>query len=495
MYFDIDKKEINSCLLCHNAPCSNINKKFDIARIIRALRFLNYDYAFDMLNDNYDKSILKEAERLCPNHINITKIFDELNNNKNNLEGTKGYEDVDISLDICGAKIENPFILSSSVVASNYEMCKNAFDIGFAGASFKTISLLDINEASPRFSANKMPNGDWYGFKNIEQLSDHSLEDNLDVFKKLKDKYPNKVIIASIMGRNEEEWEYLANKVESAGADVIECNFSCPNMEYEGTGSDIGQIPSLCKKYIVATKKGTKLPVLAKMTPNITDITEPALSSIEGGADGISAINTIKSITGINLDTLVAYPSVHGQSMIGGFSGPAIKPIALRHIYELNSNDIIKKHHISAMGGITTWQDAVEFLLLGAKSLQMTTSVMQYGYRIVDDLIKGLKIYLAQRNYKSVKEIIGLATQSVVDNNFIDRETIVYPSFNKEKCIGCGRCYISCRDGGHQAITFDEEKRKPILDGKKCVGCQLCSLVCKVKAITQSRRVKKIKNN
>ena len=242
------------------------------------------------------------------------------------------------------------------------------------------------------------------------------------------------------MGRNQEEWEYLAKKVEEAGADVVECNFSCPNME-------------------------------------------------EGGADGISAINTIKSITGVNLDTMVVLPSVHGHSMVGGYSGPAVKPISLRHIYELSSCEQLKNCHISAMGGITTWIDAVEYILLGAGSLQMTTSVMQYGYRIIDDLISGLKIFMVQRNYKKISEFRGKAVSSVVNNNLLERNTVVFPIFNKETCIGCGRCFISCRDGGHQAISFDPENRVPAIDGKECVGCQLCSLVCPTNSITQSRRM------
>ena len=180
-------------------------------------------------------------------------------------------------------------------MASNYEMCARAFEMGWAGASFKTISLMEMHEASPRFSAVRSPQGEWYGFKNIEQLSDHSVEENMECFRRLKEKYPTKVIIASIMGRNEEEWEYLAREATEAGADVIECNFSCPNMEERGTGSDMRQVPEIVRLYSAATRRGTHLPTLAKMTPNITDITVPALAAIEGGADGIAAINTSSS--------------------------------------------------------------------------------------------------------------------------------------------------------------------------------------------------------
>ena len=479
----------STCIVCHDAPCGKVCGKCDTARIMRALRFDNIEAAAAMLPDDYDRSWVEEAEKACPVHVEIGDVLDDLKMRKAGLEGFEGAGDIDLSCDLCGVKLENPFLLSSSVVASSYEMCARAFEMGWAGAAFKTVCLMDMHEASPRFSMVRSQQGDWYGFKNIEQLSDHSLEENLDCFRELKKNYPTKVIVASIMGRNEEEWEYLARKVTEAGADVIECNFSCPNMEEHGTGSDVGQDPETVRRYTAATRRGTNLPILAKMTPNITDMTVPAVQAKLGGADGIAAINTIKSITGVNIDTLVAFPSVHGHSMIGGYSGRAVKPIALRFIADLGRCEALKGLHISGMGGIMTWRDAVEFLLLGAGSLQITTSVMEYGYRIIDDLLLGLKIYMAQRNYRAVSEMIGTGLDSLVENDMLERDTIVFPVFDREKCIGCGRCFLSCRDGGHQAITFHEDTRKVTLNGRKCVGCQLCSLVCPVHAITQSRRI------
>ena len=478
-----------SCILCHDAPCSRACTGCDPGRILRALRFDNAETAASLLPDDYDASWTVEAERCCPAEVAIGDILCGLKEQKARLEGTEGADSIDLSCDICGVKLENPFLLSSSVVASSYEMCARAFEMGWAGVSYKTISRIKIQEASPRFSAVRSARGDWYGFKNIEQLSDHTVEENMEIIRKLKQNYPTKIIIASIMGRNEEEWESIARLVTEAGADVIECNFSCPNMEERETGSDIGQKPELVRRFTEAAKRGTSVPVLAKMTPNITHITEPAIASVEGGADGISAINTIKSITGVNIDTLVSLPSVHGHSMIGGYSGRAVKPIALRQVAELALCDKLKGYHISAMGGIVTWRDAVEFLLLGAGSLQVTTSVMEYGYRIIDDLLSGLKVYMAQRNYRSVSEITGGALDTLVENDMIDRYTMVFPSFDRDKCIGCGRCYISCRDGGHQAIEFNEQTRTVTLHGKRCVGCQLCSLVCPAGAIRQTKRV------
>jgi dihydropyrimidine dehydrogenase (NAD+) subunit PreA len=229
------------------------------------------------------------------------------------------------------------------------------------------------------------------------------------------------------------------------------------------------------------------------MTPNITDMTVPAEAALRGGADGIAAINTIKSITGVNIDTLVALPSVHGKSMLGGYSGPAVKPVALRFISELASCERFEKKdiHISGMGGVETWRDALEFILLGSGSIQITTAIMEYGYRIIDDLISGLKIYMAQRGYRSISQLIGAAAHSIYSNDEVERDTIVYPVFDAAACNGCGRCYISCRDGGHQALSFNEETRTIKLNGKKCVGCHLCSLVCPTGAIKKSKRVPK----
>ena len=266
----------STCILCHDAPCSKVCGKCDPARIIRALRFDNIEAAAAMLPDDYDRSWVEKAEKACPVHVEIGDVLDALKKRKAELEGFEGAEDIDLSCDLCGVRLENPFLLSSSVVASNYEMCARAFEMGWAGVSFKTICLMDMHEASPRFSVVRSQQGDWYGFKNIEQLSDHSLEENMECFRELKKNYPAKVIVASIMGRDEEEWEYLARKVTEAGADVIECNFSCPNMEEHGTGSDVGQDPETVRRYTAATRRGTDLPILAKMTPNITDITVPA---------------------------------------------------------------------------------------------------------------------------------------------------------------------------------------------------------------------------
>jgi dihydropyrimidine dehydrogenase (NAD+) subunit PreA len=217
----------------------------------------------------------------------------------------------------------------------------------------------------------------------------------------------------------------------------------------------------------------------------------PALAAIQAGADGIAAINTIKSIMNVDPDTFVSGPYVKGKTSVGGYSGKAVKPIALRFIHAMKTHEGLKDVPISGMGGIETWRDAFEFMALGCENIQVTTSVMQYGYRVIDDMIEGMKYYLSSHGYKGIKEIVGKALEYTIPADELERDSICYPKFDRNKCLGCGRCYVSCYDGGHQALKQDEMTRKPIMDGKKCVGCHLCALVCPVGAITQGTRVKK----
>ncbi|MBU3113236.1 NAD-dependent dihydropyrimidine dehydrogenase subunit PreA [Clostridium lacusfryxellense] len=394
----------------------------------------------------------------------------------------------DLSIDFCGIKCENPFFHSSSVVGSNFEMCAKAFEMGWAGVAFKTIGFYISNEVSPRFDIIGKESTTFIGLKNLEQISDHPLEQNLEWMKQLKDKYPSKILIASIMGETEQEWTELARMVTEAGADIIECNFSCPQMAKEAMGADVGQNPELVKSYCEATRRGSHLPILAKMTPNIGDMVIPAVASIKGGADGIAAINTVKSITRVDLNSLAPYPSIAGKSSVSGYSGKAIKPIALRFINDLAKSQELKNIPISGMGGIENWEDAVEFILLGASNLQVTTAVMQYGYRIIYDLISGLSYYMDEQGFDSVSDIVGKALQNVVSADELPRNFIIYPLVDKTLCIGCGRCYISCCDGGHQAIEWESSSRVPSIIKDKCVGCHLCGHVCPVNAISQGEK-------
>ncbi len=389
----------------------------------------------------------------------------------------------DLSIEFCGVKCENPFFLSSSPVDNCYEMCAKALETGWGGVVFKTLGFFIPTDCSPRFDALRKESTEFVGFKNMEQISEHPLEESLEALRMLKTNYPTKVIVASIMGENEKEWEELARLVTEAGADMIECNFSCPQMTSHAMGSDVGQNPELVKTYCEAVARGSKLPILAKMTPNIGDMNIPAIASMEGGAAGISTINTIKSVTGIDFDKMIGLPVVNGKSSISGYSGKAVKPIALRFIQQMRTNDKLKNVPISGIGGIETWKDALEFIVLGASNLQVTTAVMQYGYRIVEDMISGLSYFMEERGIDKLEDLVGIANSNIIPAEDIDRTFVIYPEIDEDKCVGCGRCYVSCFDGGHQAYTYNEETREITLNKDKCVGCHLCSLVCPVGAI------------
>ena len=391
----------------------------------------------------------------------------------------------DLSVNFLGVKFDNPFCLSSSPVGNCYDMCKKAYEVGFGGVVFKTIGPKSyfIDEVSPRFDKLDKESTDFIGFKNMEQIAEHPLEENLADLRRLKAEFPHKVLIASIMGNDEQTWEELARLVTEAGADMLELNFSCPQMTSHAMGSDVGSSPELCRKYCQAVRRGTNLPFMAKMTPNITDMVPVALASLEGGADGIAAINTVKSVCNVDLDKYIGMPIVDGKSSISGYSGKAVKPIALRFLQQMRSDERLKDLPISGIGGIETWEDAAEFILMGATTLQMTTSCMQYGYRVVEDMNNGLMHYMDEKGVDSLHELVGLATKNIIPAEELNRDYIVYPEIHEDKCVGCGRCYISCYDGAHQAMQWDEDKRRPTCNKEKCVGCHLCALVCPVSAI------------
>ena len=478
----------SECLLCHNAKCDKACPNgYKPSYFLRSVRFGNATKK-DVNND-----VCIECDAPCENAcvhfdrpIRIKKAIEYAN------DLTLDVDDVSLEMEFLGLKCENPFFLSSSVVGSSYGMCAKALDMGWGGIVFKTIGFYTPDEVSPRFSAIKKDATPFVGFKNMEQISDHPLEANLKVLKELKKNYPTKIIIASIMGQNEDEWTELARLCEEANVDAIECNFSCPQMAVRGMGSDVGTNPNLVYKYTAATKRGTKLPILAKMTPNITNMEIPAIEAMKAGASGLAAINTIKSITNVDLTSMASHPNISGKCAVSGYSGKAVKPIALRFIHDMAKCEYLKNVPLSGMGGIETWQDALEFIALGCTNIQITTAIMQYGYRIIDDLIYGAKRYLKVMEYHSLKDIVGMGLENIISTDALDRQTMVFPYFNKEKCIGCGRCYISCFDGGHQAIVLDDNNM-PSLTGSKCVGCHLCKLVCPVGAISETKRISKIK--
>ena len=476
-------EEASRCLMCQEAPCTIACKTGDPARAVRAIRFDNHKPALKWVADCSDAD-LEAAEKACIRYdwpIRLKEMLRSIHPD----DVTADYPS--LAIDFCGIPCENPFFLASSAVCTNYEMVARAFEAGWAGVFYKTICLQEIKEVSPRFDAvhsNGM-HGDFYGFRNMEQLSENPVDLDFDILRRLKQDYPTKVVIASIMGQTEEQWGELALRAEQAGCDAVELNFSCPQMRLSGMGSDVGQNSELVAVYTDIVRKTVKIPVIPKMTPNITHIYHPAMAAFFAGADAVSAINTIKSVT------MADNAEVSGHRTVSGYSGRAVKPIALRFILEMAQNKVLKGLQLSGIGGIETWRDALEFIQLGCRNVQVCTAVMQYGYRIIDDLILGLQRYMAKHGITQLSDLVGSQLSSFTKPSDLDRTTIIYPKIDRERCVGCGRCELSCRDGGHQAITFDPVTRQPHIIGTKCVGCHLCRLVCPAGAITQSKRIPK----
>lgn len=387
-----------------------------------------------------------------------------------------------LEIEFCGVQFRNPFCLSASPVANTAEMVARAFDAGWGGAVFKTVGLEEdyaIVDPTPRLNALHHGDRRFIGLQNIEMISERPFKQNLTDIAWLKKHYPDRPLIVSIMGYSDEGWVELAKGAAEAGADMLELNFSCPQMAVEGAGHKIGQAYDMLERYTRAVKESVSIPVMAKMTPNITDILPPSLAAKRGGADAISAINTLRAITEVNLDTCAPMPTIQGRGSISGYSGPAVKPIALRFVAELAQSKELDLP-VSGLGGMETWQDAAMFLLMGASNLQATTAVMRYGYRIIESLCGGLEDYLESKGLQSVGELVGRGLEFTVDPSEHHQTKHVVSKVNPDTCIGCGLCHIVCHDGANQAMKFDSEQRKAEVDQERCVGCLLCKHVCPV---------------
>jgi len=388
---------------------------------------------------------------------------------------------LDLSIDFCGVKFKNPFLLSSSPVSNSAEMVARAFDAGWGGVVFKTLNSdrLPIIHPSPRMHCIHYGSKKEMAVQNVEMISDRPLKDNLMEFLYLKKNYPDHPIIASIMGFFTDEWVYLAKTAEDNGADMLELNFSCPHMCIEGAGHKVGQAFKLLEGFTAAVKEAVSIPVIAKMTPNITDMNEPAMYAKQGGADAISAINTVRGISGIGLNDYVPTPNVFGKGAISGTSGPAVRPIGLNFIASMAQNERLGLP-LSGIGGIETWIDALEYILVGASTVQVTTGVMHYGYRIVEDMIEGLRDHMIAHGTNRVSDLVGKALPNLHETEAfeIDRQGIT--QYDLDRCIGCGQCYVVCRDAAGQAIEWDAANRRPSLIEDKCLSCMLCKFVCPV---------------
>jgi dihydropyrimidine dehydrogenase (NAD+) subunit PreA len=390
---------------------------------------------------------------------------------------------IDLSTDTAGIKSPNPFWLASAPPTNMGSMVMRAFEAGWGGAVWKTIGQPIVNVssrlASMDYRGNKM-----IGLNNIELITDRSMEINFKEIAECKKRFPNHAVIASLMVESKREaWHEVVKRTNDSGADGIELNFGCPHgMSERGMGSAMGQVPEYAKLVTGWVKEISRVPVLVKLTPNVASILPPGRAAVEGGADGLSLINTINSVMGVDLDTLLPFPMVNGMGAHGGYCGPAVKPIALNMVSEL-ARDPKTQVPISGIGGVESWRDAVEFLLLGATNVQVCTAVMHYGYRIVEDLIDGLTHYLREKGLSSPKELVGRSVQKVTDWGNLDLNYKVLARVDKDKCINCNLCFVACEDGAHQAIQLRPDAARggvvfPEIVDEECVGCNLCSLVC-----------------
>lgn len=397
----------------------------------------------------------------------------------------------DLSINFAGIKAPNPFWLASAPPTNSGYQIMKAFEAGWGGAVWKTLGVPVVNVSS-RYGSTDYRGSRMVGFNNIELITDRPLADNLKEIEEVKKYFPDHAVIASLMVESKAEWHQIIKDCENAGADGLELNFGCPHgMCERGMGSAVGQEPEVLKTIVEWVMEVANVPVITKLSPNISHITDPGLASVQGGTDAISLVNTFKSIVGINLDNYAPYPDVGGSGSNGGYCGPAVKPIALNMVRELASHLEIKGTPISGIGGIETWRDVVEFILLGASSVQVCTSVMHYGFGIVREIEAGVLQFMNDKGYDTIDDFVGKALPNVKEWKDLNLNHKVVATIDEEKCIGCELCYIACEDGAHQAIGLsgDPGNRTPYIIDDNCVGCNLCSLVCPVQdCITMDRR-------
>jgi dihydropyrimidine dehydrogenase (NAD+) subunit PreA len=383
----------------------------------------------------------------------------------------------DLGVTIAGIRSPNPFWLASAPPTNSGDQVQRAFDAGWGGAVWKTLGT-PIQNVSSRFGGYTIGGVRGAGFNNIELITDRPLESNLKEIAETKRKWPNHAMVVSLMVETRDEWREIIKRSIDAGADGIELNFGCPHgMCERGMGSAVGQEPTVNERITAWAVEFSTVPVLVKLTPNVANILPHGMAAKRGGAHGVSLINTIKSIIGVDIDRFTPEPRVAGRSTNGGYCGAAVKPIALHMVAEL------ARHRefglpISGIGGVRNWRDAVEFLLLGASGVQVCTEVMLRGFRVVDDLRDGLEEYMRTHGFNRVDEMVGKAVPNFVEWGDLDLNHETVAKIDASKCIGCQLCVAACRDGAHQCIHPQEGTRVPRVDEAECVGCNLCAIVC-----------------
>ena len=389
----------------------------------------------------------------------------------------------ELTADFLGVKSPNPFWLASAPPTDKEYNVRRAFEAGWGGVVWKTLGEAGppiVNVNGPRYGAVWGADRRLLGLNNIELITDRPLEVNLREIKQVKRDYPDRAMIVSIMVPCEETaWKSILPHVEETGADAIELNFGCPHgMSERGMGAAVGQVPEYIEMVTRWCKETTRMPVIVKLTPNISDIRYPARAAKAGGADAVSLINTVSSITSVNLDTFSPEPSIDGKGSHGGYCGPAVKPIALNLVAEIGRDPETMSLPISGIGGVTTWRDAAEFIALGCGNVQVCTAAMTYGFGVVKEMIAGLSDYLDEKDM-GLSDLIGRAKPNVTDWQYLNLNYVTKARIDPEACIKCGRCYAACEDTSHQAIAMSEDRVFTVID-EECVACNLCVNVCPV---------------
>jgi dihydropyrimidine dehydrogenase (NAD+) subunit PreA len=398
----------------------------------------------------------------------------------------------DLTTEFLGIKSPNPFWLASAPPTDKAYNVNRAFEAGWGGAVWKTLGEDPpiVNVSGPRYGAIHSNDRRVIGFNNIELITDRPLGVNLEEVRQIKRDWPDRALIVSIMlPMHEDSWAKYVPMIEDTGADGLELNFGCPHgMSERGMGSAVGQVPEYIQLAAEWCKKYARVPVIVKLTPNITSILPAAKAARDGGADAVSLINTLNSIMRVDYDTLTIYPATDGKGSHGGYCGPAVKPIALHMVAEIARSRETAGLPISGIGGITDWRDAVDFLALGATTVQVCTAAMVYGFKIIDDLVDGLGNFLDRKAFASVHELVGKAVPSVTDWQYLNLNHVDKAWIDQDLCIKCGRCHIACEDTAHQAITASVNgvRRFEVIDAE-CVGCNLCVSVCPVEGCITMR--------
>ncbi|MEM1076294.1 MAG: NAD-dependent dihydropyrimidine dehydrogenase subunit PreA [Pseudomonadota bacterium] len=390
----------------------------------------------------------------------------------------------DLTSTFCGITSPNPFWLASAPPTDKEYNVRRAFEAGWGGVVWKTLGMEGppiVNVNGPRYGAVWGADRRLLGLNNIELITDRPLEINLEEMTRIKKDYPDRALIASVMVPCEEQaWMDILPRIAETGCDGFELNFGCPHgMAERGMGSAVGQVPDYIEMVTRWCKAATDLPVIVKLTPNITNILYPAEAAKAGGADAVSLINTINSITSVNLDAMAPEPTIDGKGTHGGYCGPAVKPIALNMVAEIARHSSTRGIPISGIGGITTWRDAAEFMALGAGNVQVCTAAMTYGFKIVQEMMSGLSQWMDEQGHADVDSIVGRAVPNVTDWQYLNLNHVTKARIDQDQCIKCGRCYAACEDTSHQAITMSADRVFEVQDNE-CVACNLCVNVCPV---------------